>query len=820
MQMSPTFLFADVLVPVALPVTYTWIVPADLQSTVQVGSRVEVSLGKKKRYTGLVVQLHNTANTSHRLKSILQVLDNKPLVSVQQIQLWQWLANYYLCTEGEVMAAALPAHFRLSSDTTLLYNTTAGDDFSQLNDDEYLVAEALYLQKKLQLEQVQALIGKRNVEPIIQQLLLKNICELEESLTQKYKPRVATFLNLSSTYADPSKWERLVSSLKQAPRQQALLQLFLDQYTNHPSVKVQELLLDAKASPAVLKGLVDRGILVQEKKVIDRITIPDHLINIDFTLSLPQHKALNAVKGEFESKSTVLLHGVTASGKTNIYIELIAAALRKDQQVLFLLPEIALTTQIIRRLQHHFGGHVGVYHSKYSPNERVEIWHQVAAKRVNVILGTRSAVFLPFVNLGLIICDEEHDPSYKQQEPAPRYHARDTALYLGTLFNAKTILGSATPSIESYHHATSKKFGLVSLLTRYGEVAMPVVQLINMNVVRAQAKSFSLVSPILEKRIRYALQQHRQVILFQNRRGYTPYQVCKSCGWVPQCLNCAVSLTYHKSEQVLCCHYCGGRYQKVTRCEGCGQNKFQARSFGTEQVEEQLAVLFPTARVARMDLDAIKGKDAHAKLINKFEQGQVDILVGTQMVVKGIDVEKVDVVGILDADGLLRYADFRVNERAFQLMEQVSGRAGRRDTVGEVLIQTADPSHPLLDKILAHNYIQFYKEELTRREEFFYPPFSRMILLSVRHKSATVAAQAAAALAQQLAVKYQQYLLGPSPALISRIRNQFRFELLLKLPRKKHLLEQCKLDIRAYSKVVQQKKLFSQVAIIPDVDPY
>jgi len=818
--MSPTFLFADVLVPVALPVTYTWIVPADLQSTVQVGSRVEVSLGKKKRYTGLVVQLHNTANTSHRLKSILQVLDNKPLVSVQQIQLWQWLANYYLCTEGEVMAAALPAHFRLSSDTTLLYNTTAGDDFSQLNDDEYLVAEALYLQKKLQLEQVQALIGKRNVEPIIQQLLLKNICELEESLTQKYKPRVATFLNLSSTYADPSKWERLVSSLKQAPRQQALLQLFLDQYTNHPSVKVQELLLDAKASPAVLKGLVDRGILVQEKKVIDRITIPDHLINIDFTLSLPQHKALNAVKGEFESKSTVFLHGVTASGKTNIYIELIAAALRKDQQVLFLLPEIALTTQIIRRLQHHFGGHVGVYHSKYSPNERVEIWHQVAAKRVNVILGTRSAVFLPFVNLGLIICDEEHDPSYKQQEPAPRYHARDTALYLGTLFNAKTILGSATPSIESYHHATSKKFGLVSLLTRYGEVAMPVVQLINMNVVRAQAKSFSLVSPILEKRIRYALQQHRQVILFQNRRGYTPYQVCKSCGWVPQCLNCAVSLTYHKSEQVLCCHYCGGRYQKVTRCEGCGQNKFQARSFGTEQVEEQLAVLFPTARVARMDLDAIKGKDAHAKLINKFEQGQVDILVGTQMVVKGIDVEKVDVVGILDADGLLRYADFRVNERAFQLMEQVSGRAGRRDTVGEVLIQTADPSHPLLDKILAHNYIQFYKEELTRREEFFYPPFSRMILLSVRHKSATVAAQAAAALAQQLAVKYQQYLLGPSPALISRIRNQFRFELLLKLPRKKHLLEQCKLDIRAYSKVVQQKKLFSQVAIIPDVDPY
>lgn len=818
--MSPTFLFADVLVPVALPVTYTWIVPADLQSTVQVGSRVEVSLGKKKRYTGLVVQLHNTANTSHRLKSILQVLDNKPLVSVQQIQLWQWLANYYLCTEGEVMAAALPAHFRLSSDTTLLYNTTAGDDFSQLNDDEYLVAEALYLQKKLQLEQVQALVGKRNVEPIIQQLLFKNICELEESLTQKYKPRVATFLNLSSTYANPSKWERLVSSLNQAPRQQALLQLFLDQYTNHPSVKVQELLLDAKASPAILKGLVDRGILVQEKKVIDRITIPDHLINIDFTLSLLQQKALSDVKGEFESKSTVLLHGVTASGKTNIYIELIAAALRKDQQVLFLLPEIALTTQIIRRLQHHFGGHVGVYHSKYSPNERVEIWHQVAAKRVNVILGTRSAVFLPFVNLGLIICDEEHDPSYKQQEPAPRYHARDTALYLGTLFNAKTILGSATPSIESYHHATSKKFGLVSLLKRYGEVAMPVVQLINMNVVRSQTKSFSLVSPILEKRIRYALQQHRQVILFQNRRGYTPYQVCKLCGWVPQCLHCAVSLTYHKSEQVLCCHYCGGRYQKVTRCEGCGQNKFQARSFGTEQVEEQLAVLFPTARVARMDLDAIKGKDAHAKLINKFEQGQVDILVGTQMVVKGIDVEKVDVVGILDADGLLRYADFRVNERAFQLMEQVSGRAGRRDTVGEVLIQTADPSHPLLDKILAHNYIQFYKEELSRREEFFYPPFSRMILLSVRHKSATVAAQAAAALAQQLAVKYQQYLLGPSPALISRIRNQFRFELLLKLPRKKHLLEQCKFDIRAYSKVVQQKKLFSQVAIIPDVDPY
>jgi len=818
--MSTSFLYADVVVPAALPVTYTWSVPGSLQGVVQVGSQVEVNLGKKKRYTGIVVRLHHTNDSNCDLKPILQVLDTKPLVTPLQIELWQWIAQYYLCTVGEVMAAALPTHFRLNSDTTLIYNSAAAENFSQLSDDEYLIAEALFLQKKLQLKQVQALAGKRNIEPIVRQLLQKNICGLAESLTEKYRPKLAALLTLAPPYSDPSKWEALLYSLKQAPRQQELLQAFLERYDNKLAINAQELLLYAKASPAALKGLVDRGILILEKRIVDRITVPDPHINLDFTLSLPQQKALAAVKEEFGSKSTVLLHGVTSSGKTNIYIELIAAALRKGQQVLFLLPEIALTTQIIRRLQHHFGGHVGVYHSKFSPNERVEIWHGVAAQRTTVILGTRSAIFLPFVNLGLIICDEEHDYSYKQQEPAPRYHARDTALYLASLFQAKTVLGSATPSLEAYYHATNNKFGLVSLQTRFGDVAMPTVQLVNMNTVRSQTKSFSRISPVLEKRIRKALQHHRQAILFQNRRGYTPYQVCKSCGWVPQCLHCAVSLTFHKQEQVLCCHYCGARYQKVTRCEGCGQNKFLARSFGTEQVEEQLAVLFPTARVARLDFDSVKGKGAHDRLINKFEQGQIDILVGTQMVVKGIDVEKVDVVGILDADGLLRHADFRVNERAFQLMEQVSGRAGRRDAIGEVLIQTADPKHPLFENVLTHNYTQVYEKELARRKEFFYPPFSRMVQLSIRHTSATVAANAAAVLAQQLAVKYQRYLLGPSPALIERVRNQYRFELLLKLPRKKQLLEQCRLDIRVYLKAFQQKAYFRQVVIVPDVDPY
>ncbi|MBM3412516.1 MAG: primosomal protein N' [Bacteroidetes bacterium] len=818
--MSTAFLYADVLVPAALPVTYTWSVPDSFQRIIQVGSRVEVNLGKKKRYTGIVVRLMDKNHSNFYLKPILQVLDTKPLVTPLQIVLWNWIAQYYLCTEGEVMAAALPAHFRLNSDTTLIYNAEASENFSQLNDDEYLVAEALFLQKKLQVDQVQTLLGKKNIAPIVQRLLQKNICELAESLTEKYKPKLAAFVTLSPPYSNPSKWEELLASLKQAPRQQELVQALLEQDPNKLAINAKELLLIAKASPATLKSLVDRGILTLEKRIVDRITVPEPHINLDFTLSLPQQRAFAAVKKEFETKSTVLLHGVTSSGKTNIYVELIAAALRKGQQVLFLLPEIALTTQIIRRLQHHFGGHVGVYHSKFSPNERVEIWHGVAANKTNVILGTRSAIFLPFANLGLIICDEEHDYSYKQQDPAPRYHARDTALYLASLFQAKTVLGSATPSLESYYHATSNKYGLVSLQTRFGDVAMPAVQLVNMNAIRSQAKSISWISPLLEKRIRKALQHQRQVILFQNRRGYTPYQVCKSCGWVPQCLHCAVSLTYHKQDQLLCCHYCGTRYQQVTRCEGCGQNKFLARSFGTEQVEEQLATLFPTARVARLDVDSVKGKGAHDRLINKFELGQIDILVGTQMVVKGIDVEKVDVVGILDADGLLRHADFRVNERAFQLMEQVSGRAGRRDAIGEVLIQTTNPGHPLFEQVLTHNYTQVYEKELAKREEFFYPPFSRMIQLSIRHTSATVAANAATFLAQQLGMKYQRYLLGPSPALIERVRNQYRFELLLKLPRKKQLLEQCRLDIRVFLKALQQKSSFKQVVIVSDVDPY
>ncbi len=813
-------LYADVLIPTALPATYTWAVPASMKDTVLVGSRVEVNLGKKKRYTGIVVRLHSNNTVGPTIKPILQVIDQHPLVGSLQLLLWKWMADYYLCTEGEIMAAALPAHFRLTSDTTLLFNPEAGDDFSQLSDDEYLVAEALFLQKKLQIEQVQALLGKKNIDPVIQQLLLKNICVLEESLTQKYKPKVASFISLSPLYAKQKNLDSLFNSLRQAPRQQQLLHVILELHQEQESIPMQDLLQKAKSSPAVLKALVERGVVVVEKKVVDRIEVPAPAIQIDFELSAAQQKALTGIKHQFEINSAVLLHGVTSSGKTNIYIELIAEELRKGKQVLFLLPEIALTTQIIRRLQHHFGGHVGVYHSKFSSNERVEIWHQVASKRVNLILGTRSAIFLPFVNLSLIVCDEEHDSSYKQQEPAPRYHARDTALYLASLFNAKTILGSATPSIESYYHATSGKYGLVTLQTRFGNVAMPAVQLVNMNTVRSQSKTFSLVSPVLEKRILKAIQHNRQVILFQNRRGYTPYQVCKSCGWVPQCLHCAVSLTFHKQEEVLCCHYCGTRYQQVTRCGGCGRNKFQARSFGTEQVEEQLSKLFPTARVARMDFDSVKGKDAHAKLINKFEQGLIDILVGTQMVVKGIDVEKVDVVGILDADGLLRHADFRVNERAFQLMEQVSGRAGRRDAVGEVLIQTSDPGHPLLAKVLTHDYKQVYSDELVKREEFFYPPFSRMLLLSIRHSSSTVASNAAAELARQLAVKYQRYLLGPAPALVERVRNQFRFEILLKLPRKKSLLEQCRFDIRTLSKALQQKPSFRQVVIVPDVDPY
>jgi len=542
-------------------------------------------------------------------------------------------------------------------------------------------------------------------------------------------------------------------------------------------------------------------------------------VQIDFELSAQQREAFEKIKITLNEKAVCLLHGVTSSGKTQVYIKLIEEAVKKGKQVLYMLPEIALTSQIIRRLQKHFGGYIGIYHSKFTQNERVEIWNKVKTGELKVILGARSSLFLPYTNLSLIICDEEHDASYKQQEPAPRYNGRDAAIYFATLFKAKILLGSATPSIETYHNAVTGKYGISELNQRYGDFQLPPIEIIDTKKVIQKDRSKVMLSPALTEAISETVAKNRQVILFQNRRGYSPYQICSVCGWIPQCKYCDVSLTFHKLTNKLQCHYCGTTYPPLTICAACGSHSFMQKNFGTEKVEEQLQEIFPQAKVARMDIDTVRGKNAHDILIQQFEQKRIDILVGTQMVVKGLDFDAVDLVGIIDADGLLHFADFRVNERAFQLMEQVSGRAGRKDASGKVMIQTLQPQHPIFQVLQQHDYKKLYATEIESRKQFFYPPFSRLIHLTFKHKLKEVVEKAAYEFANALKNKYGQYLVGPAEPVVGRVRNQYIIELLIKLPRDTKLITRCKEDIFYQVALLHQHKSYRSVTVIADVDP-
>ena len=809
----------DVLLPIAVPVVYTWSVPPHLVDQIFIGCRVDVNLGTKKRYAGLVKKIYKSSESSSRYKPILQVLDEDPIVSSTHLKFWDWVASYYVCTQGEVMAAALPANFRLSSEAELIWNEQAPTDFTHLNADQYLVAEALLLRKKLQISEVQALLDRHKIYPVVNMLLKQGYCYINELLVERYKPKQVNYLCWTAAYNTTQEVEELVNNWKGTSRQLALLLEYIHSTKDGAKVTPQQLIQQSGIGASVLKALVDKGILCVQAEVVNRLATLPPTCTIDFTLSSAQQKAYAAIQACFATQKICLLHGVTSSGKTNIYIQLIATVLTQQKQVLYLLPEIALTTQLIQRLQHHFGGNVGVYHSKFSGQERVELWNRVLRGEIKIIVGARSAVFLPFISLGLVIVDEEHDASFKQQDPSPRYHGRNTAVYLATLFKANVLLGSATPSLETYHHACVGKYGLVTLSQRYGEVPPPVINLVDKPVADRTGKEVSMLSDPLHQAITKALANKRQVILFQNRRGYVPYQVCVQCGWVPRCLQCDVSLTYHKQEGHLLCHYCGNRYQLVQRCGTCGKGKFTQKSFGTEMIEEKLATLFPNARIARMDIDTVSGKYAHDKLIRQFEQGAIDILVGTQMVVKGLDVDRVDVVGVLDADGLLRFSDFRVLERAFQLIEQVSGRAGRRAKVGKVFVQTADPSLPLFKLVQQHDFVHFFKAELENRKTFFYPPYSRLIALSIRHVDESIARAAARFLAEKLGPDYKKNMMGPAPAIIFRVRNQYRMELLLKLPARTSVLVHCKQAIQQSILALRQQKKFNRVYVSIDVDP-
>ena len=810
--------FAEIIIPLALPKNYTWSVPDHLKEQLHAGCRVEVNLGKNKKYAGIVKRIHNEKPDFFEAKDILNVLDVEPVVFEEQLKLWEWIASYYMCSEGEVMAAALPAHFKLSSETILVFNDEYGDDFSALDHDEYLVAEALLIKKELKLTEVQQVLDSSHVYPVINRLIQKKVCFVWEALKQTYSPKKETYVLLNQEYNTEEKLSDLLNNWTRAPKQMELLLSYLHLIKTEGDVTKTSLLKKSNASEAQLKGLVEKEILRLEKRVIDRLQYLPKDIKIDFELTTLQQEVLEKIQGSFNEKQVCLLHGVTSSGKTLVYIKLIEGIIRQGKQVLYMLPEIALTSQIIRRLQKHFGGHIGIYHSKFSQNERVEIWNKVKSGELKVVLGARSSVFLPFQNIGLIICDEEHDTSYKQHDPAPRYNGRDAGIYYASLFGAKTLLGSATPSLESYHNAAIGKYGLAELMERYGDVHLPPIEIIDTKKVFQKEKGKVMLSPPLIDSVNEVLARQRQVILFQNRRGYTPYQVCNVCGWIPQCKYCDVSLTYHKFSNKLICHYCGTTYAPLVTCAACGNHNFVQRNFGTEKIEELLLEQFPNAKIARMDIDTVRGKNAHDVLIQQFEQQRIDILVGTQMVVKGLDFDNVDLVGILDADGLLSFADFRVNERAFQLMEQVSGRAGRKEATGKVLIQTIQPTHPVLQLVKEHDFKKLYTEEIEKRKQFFYPPFSRLIHVTFKHKIKEVVEKASHFFADGLRAKYGQYLVGPAEPVINRIRNQHLMELLIKLPRDAKMIANCKKDMLEQVALLHQHKSFKSVTVVNNVD--
>lgn len=811
-------LYAEIILPLALPRTFTWMIPQHLQGKVKIGCRAEVVFGKNKKYAGVIKNLHYNAPQAFEPKFILNILDAEPIIYPQQLELWKWVAEYYMCSQGEVMAAALPSYFKLSSETILIYNEEYGENFSFLDEDEYIVAEALLIKKELKLTEVQQILDSSHVYPVVKKLIEKRLCFVWEALKEEYIPKKETYVVLNSAYADEEKLAELMNNWSRAPKQLELLLAYLHFVKTEGEVTKPALLKKTGASDAQLKGLVEKNVLRLEKHTIDRLQyLPQH-INIDFELTDAQHKAFQLTKEHFLSKSVCLLHGVTSSGKTRIYIKLIEKYIREGKQVLFLLPEIALTSQVIRRLQQNFGGYIGIYHSKFSQNERIEIWNKIKSGELKIVLGARSSIFLPFSNLGLIIIDEEHDTSFKQYDPAPRYHARDTAIYYARLFEAKVLLGSASPSIESYANAKQGKYGLVELSERYGGVKMPEIDIIDIKQIMVKGNEKIIVSPQLKTAIERSIEQNKQVILFQNRRGYSPYQVCAVCGWIPQCKNCDVSLTYHKLSNKLICHYCGTTYPHITICSACGNHHFVQRNFGTEKIEEHLEDVFPKAKIARMDVDSVRGKHAHDSLIQLFEQRKIDILVGTQMVVKGLDFEHVNLVGILDADSILSFADFRVNERAFQLMEQVSGRAGRKDVTGKVLIQVANTRHPVLHYVKQHNYQAFFDNEIEARRNFFYPPYSRLIKVTLKHKQREVANDAAYFFAAALKKLFDKYIVGPAEPVINRIRNQFIMEILLKLPRDVAFIYKCKTTIHDTIAALHNQKGFRSVVVVPDVD--
>lgn len=817
--------FIDVIVPVPLSGLFTYFVEDKFVDHIEEGKRVVVKFGRNKLYTAIIHSIHTNPPKEYQAKAIDFVLDEFPIVDKIQLKLWDWISNYYMCNLGEVMNAALPSGFKLVNETKVVLNSDCNIDFSSLNDNDFLVAEALQIQPVLSLNDISNILGIKNVHKIIKRLYEKNIIFLEEEIKEKYRPRVKVFVEWNiEKYPTRESLSSAFDELKSAPRQEdLLLQILSEGPKKHSSFKIKrsKLIKKYNTTSATVNGLVKKGVFVLNDSEEGRLLkYTGETFGVP-VLSEEQKLGYESIKKYFEEKGCTLLHGVTGSGKTEVYINLIMEAIKRGEIVLYLLPEIALTTQIIKRLQRVFGDAVGVYHSKFNLNERVELWNEMLSpkSKYKVILGARSALFLPFKNLGLIIVDEEHESTFKQFDPAPRYHGRDLALVLSNLHKAKVLLGSATPSVESYFNAKTQKYGLVELNKRYGGIKLPEIQCGDLKTDKKKKRMLSLFTKLLKNKMDEALEKDEQIILFQNRRGFAPILECFTCGQIQQCKRCDVSLTYHKQSDLLRCHYCGYVEKVSLTCKACGSVDTNIRGFGTEKIEEEVKKNFPKARVARMDLDTTRGKNSYQKLIAQFEDKEIDILVGTQMVSKGLDFNNVSLVGVLNADQMLYYPDFRAFERAYQLMAQVSGRAGRKYKRGKVIIQSYNPYHNTIRDVMDNDYLNMYNSEIINRRNFLYPPFYRMIYLTFRHRERALLDACCDTFASNLKSDIgKDRVLGPEYPGISRINNLYNKKIMVKAEKSLSIVR-IKSKIKYWIDVFKKDSAFKYVRIIVDVDP-
>jgi primosomal protein N' (replication factor Y) len=781
-------LFADIIIPVPIRNEFTYRVPFEMNDIISAGMRVVVPFGKSKLYTGIVSKVHAQAPSNYQAKYIEHLLDDYPLVTEKQYQFWKWIAAYYMAPIGDVFNAAFPANFKLASETKIALHPDFEVGSKQLSERQVQIVDALEIKEALDLLEISQIVGIKTIQPIIKEMMDAHIVISLEELSYKYIPKTALFYWFQEAYQDEASLNsfiELLESQKSKEKQLTALMAVL-QLGNFTAPVAKKELEEKGVSVSALQTLVKNGVLHAERLQLDRIQPKNKEVLTKKELNPYQQKALGEIKESFETTDICLLHGVTGSGKTEVYVELIEEQLKNGKQVLFLLPEIALTTQLIERLSAYFGDKVGVYHSKFNQNERVEIWNHVLMnhpERFRIVVGARSSIFLPFQDLGLVIVDEEHESSFKQYDPSPRYNARDAAIVLGKLFSAKILLGTATPSMESYYNAKQGKYGLVELNKRHGDILLPEVFCADLKKERKQKTMKSHFSSFLLENMQEALRKGEQVILFQNRRGYTPSWNCEVCDWTPKCKSCDVSLTYHKHTNTLKCHYCGYITPPVGTCTNCGSNRLRMIGFGTEKIDEEIKILFPNYQVARLDLDTTRSKNAYEVIIKQFENKEIDILIGTQMITKGLDFDHVSLVGILDADMLLNRPDFRAFERAYHLMSQVAGRAGRKFSRGKVIIQTGQPEHWVIRKIIEHDYPEFYRNELIERRNFFYPPFYKLITLTLKHKDEHVLSMGANALAFEMRNVFKERVLGPEFALIKRVNNLYQKQILLKVER-------------------------------------